>query len=219
MKRLPIKNDIILWGILSLGIYLSSFRGMQTANALISDELRSEDLFGFELITPIIISAIIGRLVMAAVAMVASWQLGRAVSSSEVERSQHVEQSSRIWKICLALTYGKHRQDFADAWHHSMAACVGRKRLYPWFAFAGSIATQWYLEHRIADVRSIKDYTPPDSWVFGNLAFFGLSLLLAVPFLRRGPIWQRIVAALLCVWPAINLAEAFYYVFTELAGS
>jgi hypothetical protein len=84
------------------------------------------------------------------------------------------------------------------------------------FAYVGAAVVQWFLWYRIARVMSIRDYTPPDSWYFQNLALAGLALLLVAPILRHGTMWQRLFAGLLAAYPVVILALYYYYALTEL---
>jgi hypothetical protein len=65
------------------------------------------------------------------------------------------------------------------------------KRSYPIVGFVCAAGLQLFLWHRCARMSEIKDYTPPDSWLFQHVGLVGTALLLPAPVLRRGDIWQR----------------------------
>jgi hypothetical protein len=90
------------------------------------------------------------------------------------------------------------------------------KRAYLVFAFVGAILLELILWHRWARSAQIKDYTPPDSWYFQNIGLVCIVLLLLAPVLRHGLTWQRIIAWILCAYPAIYMIAGFEYAFTEL---
>jgi len=91
-----------------------------------------------------------------------------------------------------------------------------RKKSYPFYAFAGSLAIMWFYWEREIHTVFIKDRVASDVEVYQCLLVIGLVLLLLAPVLRHGNKWERFIAALLCVFPILGLADLFQFVFTEL---
>ena len=90
------------------------------------------------------------------------------------------------------------------------------KKPYLICTFFVAAGLELFLWFRFFLMSKFKDYTPPDSWYFQNVALVGFALLLVAPVLRHGVTWQRVVAGSLCVVPALFIFWCFYYTFAEL---
>lgn len=65
-------------------------------------------------------------------------------------------------------------------------------------------------------VYHIKDLYIPDSWYVINFAIVSCALILIVPFVRRGPVWQRVIAVLLSIFPLMSLVSYCCFAVTNL---
>jgi hypothetical protein len=66
---------------------------------------------------------------------------------------------------------------------------------------------EFWLAARITSVARIRDWSPPDSWYILNTLLAGAILVAVASVLRIGKFGHRLVAAVLCVFPAFYLYE------------
>ncbi len=86
----------------------------------------------------------------------------------------------------------------------------------PLIALVASAFFQWWLWSRVSYVARMRDYVPPNSWHFENLGLTGAALVLAVLIIRQRPVWQRILACLLCVVPCVAVVLYFFLAISNL---
>ncbi len=75
-----------------------------------------------------------------------------------------------------------------------------------WQAFTVAIVIEGYLGYELIELSGVRDGSTSVGWLLGVLCVCGLAVLFLLPVLRRGYLWQRVVAAMLCVFPIWILA-------------
>ena len=86
---------------------------------------------------------------------------------------------------------------------------MSKKVPYVSLALLGSAVCQFLIFYRIeramATARMTGVFQPPEFYYILNVVFAGLAVLLMLGMLRRGTWWQRLIAAVFCLYPVIIL--------------